>query len=598
MALHYTPNSDLEATSDTADTLWNSIGDDPNFEIRFGCIRKPFVVIFLKSDHEKIDPRLYINAGRGYREGDSRAFEHGNRFIFIANVGKCGLIRSLRVDPASFPCRFDISIKAFPNRKAVDIAIADRVQSDMDNASIHDLGPLPRFRFFLPRLSLGRSQPTIDKFIAAHYELGKAAPTPNIASDGSPWLSIVVPVYNAPKRYLNDLVSSFLAQDVEGAELILSDDCSPSPETQSWYKNTRKHHNIKILRATINGGIAVATNAGIAAASGTWVTFLDHDDLIAPHALKLIATTIVQNPEAKFIYSDEVVVNDQLKPKGLMLKPAYDPILLSGVNYINHFSVYRRDRLTDIGNLRTGFDGSQDYDLVLRYLEDVPEQDILHLPYPAYWWRRNGKTYSSQFMEKSTLAARKAIAESFARQGHNTHIEPALTDTLHRVVFDEHDGDAWPMVSIIIPSRDSYKLISRILSDIFEKTDYPNFEIIVIDNGTLDERVLSLYQALAHKNANFSYYIQTESFNFSRAINRGISKARGEHYLVLNNDVEVIEPYWLKEMVSCLHFKDVGIVGAKLLYPNGKLQHAGVIAGFGGLAGHWYLNQPSHYGGA
>ncbi|THF49752.1 glycosyltransferase [Allorhizobium terrae] len=597
MSLRIIPNTDLEPQSNAAGNTWKSVGDDPNFEIRFDYIRKPFIVISLKSDGEKIDPRIYINAGGYYSEKESHGFALDNRFIFLANVGSSGWIRSLRIDPCSFPCRFDISMEAFSNRKAADIAIAEKLKGNMDGAIIHNLGNLPRFRLFMPTISFGPPVLQIEKTIKAHYALGKKTPLPDMASHATPWLSIVVPVYNAPKRYLDDLLKSFLDQGVPGTELILSDDSSTSEETKRWYDNHARRDNIKILRTSTNGGIATATNTGLAQASGTWVAFLDHDDVIAPHALKVIGKTIVENPNAKFIYSDEVVVDDQLKPMGLTLKPAYDPILLTGVNYINHFSIYRRDRLSHIGNLRTGFDGSQDYDLLLRYLEGVSAQDVFHLPYPAYWWRRNGKTYSRQFMAKATTAARKAINESFARKGVKTHVDPALTDTLHRVMFENVSEDSWPMVSIIIPSKDSYPLISRILNDLFERTDYPNFEVIVIDNGTSDEQVLSLYQQLAQTKSNFSYVIEKETFNFSRAINRGITRAKGEHFLLLNNDVEVMESFWLKEMVSCLNFEGVGIVGAKLLYPNNKIQHAGVVAGFGGLAGHWYLNQPKDYGG-
>ncbi|MDE1992223.1 MAG: glycosyltransferase family 2 protein, partial [Rhizobiaceae bacterium] len=274
----------------------------------------------------------------------------------------------------------------------------------------------------------------------------------------------------------------------------------------------------------------------------------------------------------------------------------YDPVLLTGVNYINHFSIYRRARLQEIGYLRMGYDGSQDYDLLLRYLQDLPAETVLHLPYPAYWWRRNGRTYSRKFMDAATTNARRALTERFERQKQPVSIEPALTKTLHRVSF-ERPADSWPKISIVIPSKNSLDLISRVLSDIFERTDYPNFEVLVIDNGSSDQAVLDLYDSYRARHQNFSATITPEAFNFSRSVNRGLSAAKGDHHLILNNDVEVIEPGWLKEMVSCLEFTGTGIVGAKLLYPNDKVQHAGVIVGFGGLAGHWYLNKPSEFGG-
>jgi len=277
-----------------------------------------------------------------------------------------------------------------------------------------------------------------------------------------------------------------------------------------------------------------------------------------------------------------------------MLKPAYDPILLSGVNYINHFSLYRTERIAEIGFLREGFDGSQDYDLLLRYLDGLADETILHLPYPAYWWRRTGQTYSRKFLERATKAARRALQDRYGKIEKIVSVGPALTDTLHRV--DVTLG-AWPKVSIIIPSRGNFELIKRLLRGIFEETDYPAFEVIVVDNGSTDSDVISLYAAVTARHANFRASVVTEQFNFARAVNKGMALSTGEHFLLLNNDLEVTDRNWLKELVSCLSYDKVGIVGAKLLYPNGEIQHAGVIAGFGGLAGHWYLNKPSDFGG-
>lgn len=598
MSFQIVSNADLQPHHAAGDNCWMSIGDDPFFDIRFATLRSPYILIFLKCDEECIDPRVYVNQGGGYREKDAVAFEPGNRFILVANVGRSGLVRSFRLDPASFPCCFEFSVHRFATLNEVDAAIEDGLAGDMSGASRYDLGSLPRFRLRLPKLSFGRKTNEVQNFVAAHYRFAANLELPAFEPVTSAWLSVVVPVYNAPKRYLDDLVQSFLRQDVPGVELILSDDASTSQETLGWYQSARLKPQITIVRNKVNGGIAKATNAGLEVASGEWVTLLDHDDVIAPHAFKMIRQCLLDQPECMFLYTDELVVDDHLKSKGLMLKPAYDPVLLSGVNYINHFSVYKHDRLREIGYLRTGFDGSQDYDLLLRYLKDVSEDQVIHLPYPAYWWRRNGQTYSRRFIESSTAAARNALAERFTAKGHKAKVEPALTETLHRVQFASPSLDGtWPRISIVIPSLNSFDLISRILSDLFDRTDYPDIEVIVIDNGSTDARVLDLYDQEASRRANFAAYIKTEPFNFARAVNRGIALSSGQHFLVLNNDVEVIDGSWLKEMVCCLNFEGVGIVGAKLLYPNNKIQHAGVIAGFGGLAGHWFLNKPADYGG-
>jgi GT2 family glycosyltransferase len=594
MPLKILSNDDLERAPVSAG--WKSLGDDPAFRLSFPVVRKKFVVVHIAGGEDAIDPKIYVNRGRGFRERDAVPLHTGRYFAILADIGHIGSICSLRIDPASFPTDFTFDVKAFSSRRAAARHMSDFV-AEHDGTQQIDLGRLPRFWVGMPQLPFRKPKhSTTAQYVEAHHQLAAQLPPISPRMTAGTWLSIVVPVYNAPARYLDDLVKSFESQEQSGVELILSDDGSTSAETRRWYRARPSSDTVRIILNEKNGGIAVATNSGLEKAQGQWVAFLDHDDLIAPHALKMIRHTLEQNPQANFLYTDELVVDDKLKPTGLMLKPAYDPVLLTGVNYINHFSVYRRERLEEFGFLRTGYDGSQDYDLLLRYLEQLPAETVIHLPYPAYWWRRTGQTYSRKFMDAATANARKAIEERFLRQRQAVRVAPALTETLHHVLFERAD-DTWPKISVVIPSKDNFSLISRILRDLFERTDYPDFEVLVIDNGTTDPGVLDLYGRYSAAYPNFSARISPEPFNFSRSVNRGLSAATGKHHLILNNDIEVIDDGWLKEMVSCLEYENTGIVGAKLLYPNDRIQHAGVIIGFGGLAGHWYLNKPRDFGG-
>jgi GT2 family glycosyltransferase len=259
-------------------------------------------------------------------------------------------------------------------------------------------------------------------------------------------------------------------------------------------------------------------------------------------------------------------------------------------------SLYRRDLLLAKDGLRDGFDGSQDYDLLLRYTCDLGRDEILHLPYPGYLWRRHKHTYSSKFLDMATANARKALAEAYCQSGRVAPVESAAGRDLHRVRFDLARS-TWPLVSVVIPNRNAMPLISRVLSDLMTATDYPSLEIIVVDNGTTDPDVLALYEQYRVGRIPFRAEVQHESFNFSRSVNKGLAVARGQHVLLLNNDVEVLEPGWLKEMVACFDYEDVGIVGAKLLYPDRTIQHAGVIAGLGGLAGHWFTGMAEDFPG-
>ena len=263
-------------------------------------------------------------------------------------------------------------------------------------------------------------------------------------------------------------LTSFRKQPTGAAELILCDDGSTSADTISWLSKQERSGTIRILRNKKNCGIAAATNLGIAEARGQWVSFMDHDDALTPCVVQLIAQTIREHPDCKFIYTDEVVTDARLRPVTYFFKPAYDEVLLSGVNYINHLSCYRVDRLRAIGGLRSGYEGSQDYELLLRYLHGLRPQEIKHLPYPGYRWRRTANSYSSKFMDRATANARKALSEHFRRGEELVPVDAALAKDLHRVRFDKLSR-IWPRVSVIIPNRNSFALISRVLLDLTDE---------------------------------------------------------------------------------------------------------------------------------
>ena len=408
-----------------------------------------------------------------------------------------------------------------------------------------------------------------------------------------PFIALIVPVYNTPPDYLDAMLASVRRQARGLWELILSDDGSSEPATLRWLAARSGDADLTILRHPRNAGIAHASNAAIRASRARWIAFLDHDDALAPGALEQVRIALAANPDCRFLYTDEVVADRRLRPVDLFFKPEFDPVLLSGVNYLNHLSVYLRERVLEFGGLREGFEGSQDYDLALRYVEGLDQRQIVHLAYPAYIWRRDGRSYSVRRFAEATENARKALADA---HGVGMSAIETTEGGLHRVTR-RGQRRPWPKVSVVIPSRDAFPLIDRTLAGLREHTDYPDLEIIVIDNGSTDPRVLDLYERCRAGGPPFQARIEPEPFNFSRAVNKGVACAEGEFALLLNNDVEILHADWLKEMVECFDYPDVGVVGAKLLYPDGTLQHAGVIVGFGGLAGHWYLNLPAAYPG-
>ncbi len=603
MAFILEPAKDLRLSSKACRQQWNfwrSEGDDPAFLLSKTGRRQEWLILDLIGKNATMDAKFYVKRGRRYREEDAIAPPESVRYMFVIESAAGGKPPPLRFDPCSFIGEFWLTYREFIDITPVQEMIETTLNQFPDThvefiswkkaSSISDWLTRGLERWLRPPV---RSHAT-QLYAQAEQEL--AAVTAPIGAP--PWLSVVVPTYNTPPRYLDDIIESFRRQRIGGVELVFSDDGSTSSQTLAWLDRVSRQPSsyIKVVQSFQNGGISTATNLGINEATGTWVALLDHDDVFAPAAFKAIFKCIEQNPAAKFIYTDTLIVRQDLSPKRYILKPAYDPILLSGMNYINHFSIFRRDCLARLGPMRPEMDGSQDYDLLLRYLSHINETEILHLPFPAYWWRRHKKSFSHQHMDIATNNARKALVAHFASRQQAVTVENAETKMFHKVVFNRPTGGD-KKVSVIIPNRNCFDLIQSLLHDLFNRTDYPSIEVIVIDNGSTDDRVLRLYRSYNASHSNFIYEVNEEPFNFSRSINRGYEKATGELLLLLNNDVEIIESGWLLEMVSCFSYENVGIVGAKLLYPNDTIQHAGVIVGFGGLAGHWYHGKSNDFGG-
>lgn len=403
-----------------------------------------------------------------------------------------------------------------------------------------------------------------------------------------PKFSIIVPVYNTSPQVLAEMVSSVRNQIYENWELCLADDASPQPHVREFLENLSDDKGrIKIVLREKNGGISEATNSALGLADGDYITFLDHDDVLPVHALATMAAYINRHPDADIFYSDE----DKLDRKGRrydhFFKPDWNRERLYGQNYLNHLTVIRASMIRSLGGLRAGVEGSQDYDLVLRAVSST-KAPIVHVPHILYHWRiyGNAGTFSSTQLERATASARKAITEHFEAAGQEVAVVPAAISHFHRVV--RNDPNPWPKVSVIIPSRDHAELLTACL-DGLGRTDYPNIEIILADNGSVQPEARALFEDA--KRSGAVVIDCSGPFNYSWINNRAARIASGEILLLLNNDTEIVDPSWLKEMVRYLLQPDVAAVGAKLLYPDRTIQHAGVVLGVGGLAGHIYVSE-------
>jgi GT2 family glycosyltransferase/SAM-dependent methyltransferase len=408
-----------------------------------------------------------------------------------------------------------------------------------------------------------------------------------------PTFSILVPVYETPLEALREMVASVRAQIYPHWELCIADDCSKAPHIRAFLEDQAgEDARIKLVFRQENGNISACSNSALELATGAYLALVDHDDVIAPHALVVMADAVAKYPQADIFYSDEDKIDERGNRYDPYFKPDFNQELLYGQNFINHLGVYRTSLVKQVGGFRLGYEGSQDYDLVLR-LVAATRGPVVHVPHILYHWRLfpGAQTFSSTQLDKATLAARRAIGEHFAARGQIVIVEAGI-GAYHRV---RRKIEAWPRVSVIIPTRDHADTLANCIEGLIEKTDYSDIEIIIADNDSSEPETKALFERIE---ALGGIIVPCPGpFNYSKINNDAIKRASGDYILLLNNDISMIEPGWLKEMAQFMQDGNVGAVGAKLLYPDGTLQHGGVTLGILGVAGHTHLGAPGDFPG-
>lgn len=406
----------------------------------------------------------------------------------------------------------------------------------------------------------------------------------NYKFKNQPKISIIVPTYNTPLDFLKPMIESVRSQTYDNWELCIADG-SNREETLSFLKQIiSQDQRIKLKLLTANAGIAVNTNEAIGLASGEYLTFLDHDDTLAPFALYEVVSALNDVPETDLLYSDEDKLSqrgdNRLKPH---FKPDWSPDTLRSYNYITHLLVIKRSLLDKVGHIREGFEGSQDFDLVLRATEQADK--ITHIPKVLYHWREHANSTSSNIKSKSyaSYSTKKAVAAHLVRLKMAGRVVDGPFFGSCRVIFDL--PSKLPLVSIIIPTKDQAELLHRCIKSILNNSTYLNYEIILIDTGSTEVATEKLYSELK-KQPQIIFLRWDKPFNYSAVNNFAATHAKGDQLLFLNNDIEIISSDWIESMLEFATRPDVGAVGAKLLYPDVTLQHAGVILGIGGVAGH------------
>lgn len=430
------------------------------------------------------------------------------------------------------------------------------------------------------------------------YENHKALPEELEKQKNEKWkrkplISIVVPVYNTPQVFLRQMIESVQNQSYSEWELCIG---NASPENKEMKKILEEYKNdarIKEVEIPENKGISQNTNRAMEIASGEWIGLLDHDDLLAPNALYEIAKAVNEHPDAEVIYTDEDKVTTDLKEHFQPhLKPDFNLDLLRSNNYICHFFVASRDLIKRVGGFRPEFNGAQDYDLILRCTEQAKQ--IVHIPKILYHWRVHKASTADNPASKMYAfdAGKRAIEEHLVRCRTKGAVQHTKDLGFYRVKY-EVCGE--PLVSIIIPNKDQSEALKKCLDSIREKTSYRNYEIIIVENNSEEPETFAFYKKIAGEKIKIVTW--EGEFNYSAINNFGVRHARGDYLLLLNNDVEIINGDWLTEMLSHCQRKEVGIVGAKLYYPDNTIQHAGIIIGIGGIAGSVFVGLPRAFSG-
>lgn len=450
-----------------------------------------------------------------------------------------------------------------------------------------------------------RALPAVDEQ-ALRYQQWVAAHTPTAgdldalrrrvdALPSPPRISIVVPVYNTDPRWLRACLDSVVAQVYPHWELCVADDASPRAETQATLASYAGDPRIRQVRLAENGGIAAASQAALALATGDWIALLDHDDVLPPEALAEVALALAADPSIDAIYTDEDKLDEHGGRCDAYFKPDWSPEQFLSTNYLCHLSVFRASLVREAGGFRPGFDGSQDYDLWLRVSERT--QRIHHIPKVLYHWRKlPGSVASAQSAKTwATEAGERALADHLTRQGLDAVVVPGAAAGLYRV---RRRLAGRPLVSIVIPTDGRVRDVEGVRKDLLlgclrsvvERSTYDHYELVIMDNGAISEDAEAYLAGLT--TAPWTRVHFEGEFNYSRKLNFGVSHSRGEHLVLFNDDLEVITADWIEALLEYSQVEAIGGVGPKLVYPDGRLQHIGVVMGVCGMAAHAFHSHP------
>ena len=400
-----------------------------------------------------------------------------------------------------------------------------------------------------------------------------------------PKISVIIPVYKTEPNVLRETLQSLQSQIYQNWEACICIDGELNGAARNYLQGlAQSDARFLVTSNEDSAGIAGATNKAFTLTTGEWTTFLDHDDLLRPHSLAACVEVINQTPHAKLIYSDEDKIDEEGRRFDPYFKCDFSEELILSMNYFNHLTMIKTDELCKAGTWNSRLDGAQDYDMVLRVLRNIEPETIVHIPKILYHWRASShsEALTRNVKKHAGEAGAKAVKNYLQARDISADVRLCETSGYNRVNIATVET---PKISIIIPTRNQKTLLERCVTSIFEKTTYPNFEIIIVDNGS-DDLATKNYMADVAQDEAVTILKYDKPFNYSEINNFAVDNAQGDLICLLNNDTKVLTSAWLSEMQSWLQLPHIGCVGAKLLYPNLTVQHGGVILGIGGVAGH------------
>lgn len=612
----FEPMHDVQRHS-SPDYCWSSVGIDPWFSL--GGLEKVLrpgwymIQMRIRMNTDRGRAKFYFDHGAGYSEAITAIlpFKNGEmveRLYFLPSIP-----RQVRFDPLDVAAQFSVECLRFlpvtqkfahhgmleylsrhytrHRNRSIEYIWQD-LQSLADKKKISSEDLLyRRYHESFSAQELYQSinyAEWIDRFEMPFFSDSSRITEIQKTLNLRPVISVIMPVYNTDEVFLRRAILSVLAQSYDEWELCIADDASSHSYIRKILEEyARNDPRIKLIFRFENGHISASSNSALSLATGEFIALMDHDDELAEHALLFMVEAINQNPSAQILYSDEDKLDESGNRSDPHFKPDWNPDLFLSQNYISHLGIYRRELIETIGGFRLGVEGSQDQDLLLRCIPHIKQDQIIHIPKILYHWRMMEGSTALASGEKNytTQAGIKALQDYFSNQGRNdVRVEEGLASNTYRIRYPIPNPE--PLVSLLVPTRDMLEVLRPCINSILRNTIYQNYEIIILNNESVELATIDYFKYIQQQDSRIRILSYPYPFNYSAINNYGAKHAKGELIGLINNDVEIINPEWLEEMVSHALRPEIGCVGAKLYYGDNTIQHGGVIVGLGGVAGH------------